>query len=121
MNHREDRSRSANRHAISNQLRDIIDSRGLTGHAVGKLAGVDPGVVKRFLTGVRDVRLETVDRLAAALGLRLVEVGRRPSFSALKRPTRPEATLVVESRPPGRVESLSDGLLEPRPQGPILD
>ena len=50
---------------------------GLTAYAVGRMAGVDPGVVKRFLTGERDIRMETADRLAAALGLRLVEVARR--------------------------------------------
>ena len=36
------------KHSVINQLREIIDSRGLSGHAVGKLAGVDPGVVQRF-------------------------------------------------------------------------
>jgi hypothetical protein len=33
-------------------------------------------MVARFVSGERDLRLGTVDRIAAALGLRLVEVGR---------------------------------------------
>ena len=65
-----------NRHAVSQQLRDVIDSRGLTPSAVAKEAGIDPGMVARFVSGERDLRLATVDRIAAALGLRLVEVGR---------------------------------------------
>lgn len=72
-----------NRHTLSYQLREIIDARGLNAYAVGQLAGVDPGVVSRFLRGQRDIRLETADRLASALGLRLVEVARQA------RPTRP--------------------------------
>ena len=79
------------RHSLSCQLREIIESRGLTAYGAAKLAGVDPGVVQRFLTGRRDIRLETADRLAAALGLRLVEVGRRPRFGPgpPRRPNRP--------------------------------
>jgi transcriptional regulator with XRE-family HTH domain len=64
------------RHALSPQLPDVIDSRGLTPYAVAKEAGIDPGRVARFVSGERDLRLATVDRIAAALGLRLVEVGR---------------------------------------------
>jgi len=69
--------RDPGRHALSDQLREVIGSRGLTAYGLGKKAGVDPGVIQRFLNRERDVRLETVDRLAAALGLRLVEVARR--------------------------------------------
>lgn len=58
-------------------MREIIEARGLTAYAAGKLAGVDPGVVQRFLTGERDIRMETADRLALGLGLRLVEVARK--------------------------------------------
>jgi transcriptional regulator with XRE-family HTH domain len=65
-----------NRHTVSQQLRDVIDSRGLTPYAVAKLADIDPGMVARFVSGERDLRLGTVDRIAAALGLRLVEVGK---------------------------------------------
>ena len=68
--------KTTDRHSLTSQLRDIIESRQLTAYAVGKLADVDPGVVSRFLTGERDIRMETADRLGAALGLRLTEVGR---------------------------------------------
>lgn len=65
------------RHTLSYQLREIIEARGLSAYAAARLADVDPGVVSRFLSGQRDIRLETADRLAVALGLRLVEVARR--------------------------------------------
>jgi transcriptional regulator with XRE-family HTH domain len=68
--------RDLGRQTVSNQPRDIIESRGLTPDAVGKLGGVDKAMVARFVSGERDLRLETVDSIAAALGLRLVEVGR---------------------------------------------
>jgi transcriptional regulator with XRE-family HTH domain len=75
------------RHTVSQQLRDVIDSRGLTPYAVAKEAGIDPGMVARFVSGERDLRLGTVDRIAAALGLRLVEVGR--SKARAPRPVAP--------------------------------
>jgi hypothetical protein len=74
---------------LSDQLRGIIEGRGLTAYAVGRLADVDPGVVSRFLSGARDIRMGTADRIAAALGLRLVELGR----PARGRPTRPAAAV----------------------------
>jgi hypothetical protein len=54
-------------------LREIIRSRNLTAYGLAKDADLDPGVVQRFVSGRRDIRLETADRLVAALGLKLVE------------------------------------------------
>jgi Helix-turn-helix len=75
------------KHDLGYQLRELIEARGLTPYAVGRLADppVDPGVVSRFLRGERDLYLETAGRLAAALGLRLVEVAKR----GRARPSRP--------------------------------
>jgi transcriptional regulator with XRE-family HTH domain len=77
------------RHCISGQLREIIESRNLSGYAVGQLSGVSPGVVARFLGGQRGLTLDTVDRIAHGLGLRLVEVATR------RRPVRNGRTAVV--------------------------
>lgn len=76
-----------NKHTLSRSLRDVIESRGLTAYALGQDSGVDATVIGRFLSGERDLRLGTADRIAAALGLRLVEVAKpkgrgRPSKSA---------------------------------------
>src|SRR4051794_15537512 len=86
-----------NRHTLAYQLREIIDARGLTPYAAGQLAGVDPGVLSRFMRGRRDIRLDTADRLAAALGIRLVEVARKP------RAVRPDrADVGASDGPAGR-------------------
>jgi Helix-turn-helix len=64
--------RSASRPAtISDQLKKAIKASGRTAYAIGQQAGVDPGVITRFVNGERTLRLETVDRIAAALDLRL--------------------------------------------------
>ena len=65
---------AASKHSLSNQLRGIIESRGVTAYALGQDSGVDATVIARFLAEERDIRMETADKLAAALGLRLVEV-----------------------------------------------
>jgi transcriptional regulator with XRE-family HTH domain len=61
---------------LATRLRDIIRGRRLTAYAVARDAGMDPGMVQRFLTGERDLRLESAAKICTALGLRLVEAGR---------------------------------------------
>jgi transcriptional regulator with XRE-family HTH domain len=56
---------------ISDQLRAILQADGRTAYAIGQQADVDPGVISRFIQGERSLRLETVDRIATALGLAL--------------------------------------------------
>jgi transcriptional regulator with XRE-family HTH domain len=72
---REKTARAASRHSLSWQMHDIVASRGLTAYRLGKLAGVDPGVIQRWMNGERDIRMETADRIADVLRLRLVEIG----------------------------------------------
>jgi transcriptional regulator with XRE-family HTH domain len=62
------------RPTLSSQLRSIIESRGLTLAELSQLSGVDATVIGRFIAGQRDLRLATADKIAEALGLRLVEV-----------------------------------------------
>jgi transcriptional regulator with XRE-family HTH domain len=56
---------------IPDALRSAIKASGLTHYAVGKLADVSVSVVDRFMSGERDIRLETAAKIAAALGLEL--------------------------------------------------
>ena len=70
-------ARTADRKSLGGQLRAVIAARRLTAYAVAKAAGVDVRLVQRFLDHERDIRLETADKLARALGLRLVEVAPR--------------------------------------------
>jgi DNA-binding phage protein len=58
---------------ISGQLKAAIVASGITHYAIGKAAGVSSGMILRFMAGERDLRLETVDKIAAALGLRLTD------------------------------------------------
>ena len=78
------------KHTLSYQLREFIESRGITAYALGKDAGVDATVIGRFLAGERDLRLGTADRIAQALGLRLVEVAARPARRGRPPKPRPE-------------------------------
>jgi transcriptional regulator with XRE-family HTH domain len=74
----------------SEQLRRILESRGGSAYALARLADLAPTVVSRFLSGRRSLTLHSFDRLAGALGLRLVEPPRRarPSATAAE-PTEP--------------------------------
>jgi hypothetical protein len=56
---------------VCGQLREAILASGRTFYRIGKDSGVKPEVVGRFAKGQRDVRGETLDRIAAALGLEL--------------------------------------------------
>lgn len=59
---------------ISDQLRAVIKARSLTAYGINRLSGVNIAMIQRFINGERDLRLGTVDKIAAALGLRLCEV-----------------------------------------------
>src|SRR4051812_21868781 len=61
----------------SAQIARVIRERGLTPYQVGAISGVDHSAITRFLRGERDLMLSTADKLAAALGLDLVERPRR--------------------------------------------
>jgi transcriptional regulator with XRE-family HTH domain len=67
---------------LSAELRTIIARQALSAYAVARRAGVSPRIVQRWLAGERDIRLETADRLAVALGARLVASRPRPGRTA---------------------------------------
>lgn len=48
-----------------------MERRELTAYALGKLAGVDPGVVKRFVDGKLQMKSDNLELLLAALELRI--------------------------------------------------
>ena len=77
------------RGVIGTQLRAMIRARGETASELGRQAGVDPGVIQRFLNEERDIRVETLDRLAEVMGLRLIE-GAKGKARAPRRPAAPK-------------------------------
>jgi hypothetical protein len=57
---------------ISDQLRAAIRASEMTSYALGKAAdGLNPTVIDLFMRGERSLRLDTVDRLAKVLRLKL--------------------------------------------------
>ncbi len=53
-------------------LKNAIEGSNLSVYEISKRAKVAPIVVSRFLSGERDIRMATADRLARVLGLKLV-------------------------------------------------
>ena len=58
---------------LTETIRKTILGRSLTAYRVSQTIGTRPHVVQRFLNGERDLRGATLDKLAEALGLALVE------------------------------------------------
>ena len=94
--------------AVSDQLRAVITARRLTPYAVARLADVAPSVMTRFVNGERGLTLDTFDKIAEALGLRLVEIARRGRPPAGKQAGRGVSGPVEEAitGPPGPCEPL---------------
>lgn len=59
--------------ALSNQLRAIVDNGTMTRYRVCKLSRVDPSQLHRFMNGTGRLTTDSLDRIGAALGLRLVQ------------------------------------------------
>jgi transcriptional regulator with XRE-family HTH domain len=96
--------RAAAAATISDQLRAVILNRKLTPYSVAVSAGVAPSVVTRFINGERGLTLDTLDRVAGALGLRLIETSgrgirhRQPAREALAQEQH-ENSMEVDPQP----------------------
>jgi DNA-binding phage protein len=64
-------SRRSSPGSLSSALREAIKGSGQSVYQIAKAAGISQIVVSRFLSGERDIRMETADRLAAVLGLKV--------------------------------------------------
>ena len=89
--------RNATERCITDQLRDFITERDLTDSQLAKLAGVDPGIIGRFMRRERDLSGPTIDRLGEALGLALAERASR----GRGRPSREREGPRPVATPPG--------------------
>lgn len=58
---------------LTETIRETIVARSLTAYRVGKAVKTTPTVIQRFLNRERDLRGVTLDKIAEALGLALVE------------------------------------------------
>lgn len=59
-------------YSLSAALKKAMKRNSKTSYQLAKEAGLSQIMISRFLSGQRDIRLATADRLAHALGLRLV-------------------------------------------------
>ncbi len=58
---------------LSQALRDALRASDKSMYQISQDAGVSQIVVSRFLSGERDIRMATADKLAEALGLKLAK------------------------------------------------
>ena len=58
-------------HCLSDALKQAIRQCGKSVYQIAKEADVSPIVISRFLSGERDIRLATADKVAEALGFTL--------------------------------------------------
>lgn len=57
---------------LSDQLRDAIDSSGVTRYRIAQETGIDESALAKFYNGKRGINSDTLDRLGEYLGLRIV-------------------------------------------------
>ena len=57
------------RTTLPDGLRQALTNSGKTSYQLMTETGVNHGVILRFMKGERDIRLETAEKLAAAVGL----------------------------------------------------
>lgn len=65
--------RSKKQPALSDKLKAAIAESGMTIYAVAQGSGVSHPILSRFLSGQRDLRLATAEKLAAFFGMTLTE------------------------------------------------
>jgi transcriptional regulator with XRE-family HTH domain len=61
--------RKPERTTLPDGLRQALTNSGKTSYQLMAETGVNHGVILRFMKGERDIRLETAEKLAAAVGL----------------------------------------------------
>jgi plasmid maintenance system antidote protein VapI len=68
-------SKSKQPPSIADKLRRAIQESGLSHYRIAKDAGIRPEILDRFVSGARDMRLETAAKIARALDLELRKRG----------------------------------------------
>jgi transcriptional regulator with XRE-family HTH domain len=56
---------------LEQTIKDRMKSLNLTAYAVGKMSGISPTVIQRFLNGERGLTLATADKLCQVMDLGL--------------------------------------------------
>jgi len=64
---------------VSDQIRRLIDSSGLSRYEIAKRSGIDQSAISRFMTGERGLSTTALDTLGKLLDLEVVMHGPRRS------------------------------------------
>jgi predicted transcriptional regulator len=64
--------RAAKRPVVSDQLRAIVASCGLSRYRIAKSTGIDQAALSRFLSGERGLSSEALDKLGEFLDLEVI-------------------------------------------------
>jgi transcriptional regulator with XRE-family HTH domain len=75
-------------HPMITQIQDAIRNSGRSLNELGRVAGLDPGQLSRFLHNRRTLTLPAFAKLADVLGLRLVGPEQPARPAAEERPAR---------------------------------
>jgi transcriptional regulator with XRE-family HTH domain len=65
--------RKTNGMSLTGELRDAIESSGVTLYRIAKDSGVSYAVLHRFANGERQIKLDSADKLADYFGMRLMK------------------------------------------------
>lgn len=57
---------------LSDQVRQAVDASGMSRYEIGKAAGIDKGLLSKFMSGKRNMSVPTLDALADVLNLNIV-------------------------------------------------
>ena len=79
-----------------------ITESGKTHYAIGKAAGVAPGVLDRFVAGTRGITLATASKIVGVLGYGLVKIDPDTSSAADAEPEKKKAAKKTAKRTPKR-------------------
>ncbi len=63
--------------AISQQIRRLIESSGMSRYEIARQAGIEQSVLSRFMSGERGLTTLTLDRLGELFDLEIVQRGRK--------------------------------------------
>ncbi len=63
---------AAEKRRIAEQIRTAIDESNLTPSEIARRSGIDKSIISRFMSGKGGLTLESIEKLAPVLGLRIV-------------------------------------------------